>query len=86
MKLSYSEIAIHNLEKMDKTERKLFVNYIEKILENPNKRHLHFGLTFFVEKVTKQARIVYNLEKENIYILRCFKTHKEYEKWYKSFK
>ncbi len=86
MKLSYSEIAISNLEKMDKTERKLFINHIEKILENPDKKHLRFGLTFFVEKVTKQARVVYNFEKENIYILRCFKTHKEYERWYKSFK
>ena len=44
------------------------------------------GLPWFVEKITKQARLVYRLENECLHVLRCFATHKEYERWYLSFK
>ncbi|MFH1199986.1 MAG: hypothetical protein V1708_02875 [Candidatus Micrarchaeota archaeon] len=47
---------------------------------------MQHGVDSFVEKVTKQARIAYYFEDDAIFIWRCFATHKEYEKWYKSFR
>jgi phage-related protein len=38
------------------------------------------------KNVTKQARIIYNVKGDQTYILHCFKSHKEYERWYKSYK
>jgi hypothetical protein len=39
-----------------------------------------------VEKVTKQARIIYDIKEDRTYILHCFTSHKEYEHWYSSYK
>ncbi|VVB99261.1 Uncharacterised protein [uncultured archaeon] len=44
------------------------------------------GLPYLVEEVTKQARIIYQAESDKLFIFRCFANHKEYEKWYKSYK
>jgi len=52
----------------------------------PPRRHLRFGIPYHVEDVTKQARLVYDIRKDTLYVVHCFATHKEYEKWYKSFK
>ncbi|HLC93062.1 MAG TPA: hypothetical protein VJH23_05130 [archaeon] len=71
---------------MDNALRKMFLSHVEKIMANPKQRHMRHGLPFFVEEVTGNARMVYNFEGETIYILRCFAAHKEYEKWYKSYK
>ena len=86
MEILFSEKAEKELDDADQNLRKLFLNHAEKIAAMPPRRHLRFGLPFNVEDVTKQARIVYNTEKGICYILHCFKTHKEYERWYKSFK
>jgi Txe/YoeB family toxin of Txe-Axe toxin-antitoxin module len=85
MEIKYSENALYNLRKMDNVLKKLFLAHVEKLSKKPIKKHLRFGLPFFVEKVTKQARIVYNLEENVVYILRCFESRKEYERWYKRF-
>ncbi len=86
MKADFSEKAEKELDEMDKSLRKLFIKHAEKITAMPARRHLRFGLPFNVEEVTRQARMVYNIEEETCYILHCFKNHKEYERWYKSFK
>lgn len=86
MKLEFSEKAEKELDTIDKSLRKLFIKYAEKIASMPPRRHMRFGLPFNVEEVTRQARLVYNIEEETCYILHCFKNHKEYERWYKSFK
>ena len=86
MKTEFSEKAEKELDEMDKSLRKLFIKHTEKISAMPPRRHMHFDLPFNVEEVTRQARMVYNIEEETCYILRCFKNHKEYERWYKSFK
>jgi len=86
MKVFFSEKAEAELDEMDKSQRKIFIKHAEKIAQIPPKRHLRFGLPFNVEEVTRQARMVYEIKKDACYILRCFKTHKEYERWYKSFK
>ena len=86
MKLEFSENAEKELDSMEKSLKKLFLKHSEKISEMPPRRHMRFGLPFNVEEVTRQARLVYNTENETCFILHCFKTHKEYERWYKSFK
>ena len=85
MKIVFSEKAEKELDDTDQNLRKLFIKHAEKIASMPPRRHLRFGLPFNVEKVTRQARIVYNTEEDICYILHCFKTHKEYERWCKSF-
>ena len=86
MKIFLSEKAEKELDEMDQSLRSLFIKHAEKIASMPPRKHLRFGLPFNVEKVTKQARIIYDIEKNICYILHCFSTHKEYERWYKSFK
>lgn len=85
MRIVFSERAEEELDRVDKSLRKLFLKHAEKIASLPPRRHMRFGLPFNVEEVTKQARIVYQIENGVCYILHCFKNHKEYERWYKSF-
>jgi len=82
----FSEKAEKELDAMDNSLRVLFFKHAEKISLMPPKRHLRFGLPFNAEEVTRQARMVYKIEEETCFILHCFSTHKEYEKWFKSFK
>lgn len=86
MTLIISEYADNELEKMAPEIRKRFLGHLLKIQQNPPRKHLRFGLPFNVEKVTKQARLIYQIENDDVFVLHCFKNHKEYEKWYKSYK
>lgn len=86
MEIVFSENAEKELDKMDSELKKIFVKRSEKMLACLPKRHLRFGLPFNVENIAKQARMVFNIKDEKIFILHCFKTHKEYEKWYNSFR
>jgi mRNA-degrading endonuclease RelE of RelBE toxin-antitoxin system len=86
MESVFSENAEKELDGMDQKLRKLFFKHVEKIENMPPRRHMKFGMPFNVEDVTKQARMVYQIEENKPYILHCFKNHKEYERWYKSFK
>lgn len=85
MEVLFSEAAEKELDDMDQQLREFFLKHAEKIKAMPPRRHMKFGLPYHVEDVTKQARMVYHIEEKNIYILHCFKNHKEYERWYKSF-
>ena len=86
MEVKILETAEKELEKISNPLNKQFGKHIEKIASKEENRHLRHGLPYFVENVTKQARIIYYIEEENIYVMHCFATHKEYERWYKSFK
>lgn len=86
MKIVYTPQAEEQVDKMDTGIRRLFFKHIEKIVKLPLKRPLRFGIPFNVEEVTHQARLVYEFENDACYIIRCFSIHKEYEKWYKSYK
>ena len=81
----FSENAERELDEMDKALRAMFIKHVEKLQEMPPRRHLKFGMPYNVEDVTKQARMVYTMKDDTLYILRCFNSHKEYEAWYKSF-
>jgi hypothetical protein len=85
MDVKYYELAEKDLDSMDDATYILFDKHIDKISHLPPRRHLKFGMPFNVEEIG-QGRIVYNVKNEILYIIRCFRTHKEYEKWYKSFK
>ncbi len=84
-KIDTLELALRDLVQMDKSLKKFFVKHIEKIAAMPPRRHMHFGLPWYKEEVTKQARLVYDEDENAIRIVRCFTTHKEYEKWYKGY-
>lgn len=86
MEVKILETAEKELEKIANPLNKQFGKHIEKISSKETSRHLKHGLPYFTENVTKQARIIYYIEKETIHVMHCFATHKEYERWYKSFK
>ena len=86
MQIKFSEKAEAELDKMDKSLQKFFLKHTAKIAQIPQRRHMRFGLPFNVEDITKQARMIFQTEEKIFYVLHCFKNHKEYERWYKSFK
>lgn len=85
MEIRISEKAEKELDSMDKPQRELFIKHIEKIAAMPPRRHMKFGLPFQIDEVG-QGRIVYHIESDALYVLHCFPIHKEYEKWYTSFR
>lgn len=86
MELIFSDNAKKELESLPPDLKPIFLKHLEKIQKIPPRRHMRHGVPYHVEEVTKQARIVYHLEGEDIYVTHCFKSHKEYERWYKSYK
>ncbi len=86
MKVCISERAEKELDDMEHQLRRLFIKHMVKLQNMPPRRHLKFGLPFDVENVTKNARMVYEIDAEDLFVVRCFSDHKEYERWYKSFK
>lgn len=82
----FDPIAEKELDKMNSELRLLFIRHAEKLKEFTPGKHLKFGLPYFVEKVTKQTRFAFDVTGNIITIIRCFKNHKDYEDWYKSYK
>jgi len=86
MKVQISVKAEKQLDGMPEELRLIFMKHMRKIQSIPLRRHMKYGIPSYVEEVTKQARIIYYLKDEEAYITHCFKNHKEYERWYKSYK
>ena len=86
MEVEFTEKAREDFLSLEKELQSYFKKHLEKISEMPPRRHLKFGLPFCVESVTKQARLVYEIENKKLYAIRCFALHKDYEKWYMSYK
>ncbi len=86
MELLFTEEAKKDLLKLDKYEQKIFMKHAEKILIYENRKHLKHGVPLYVEKVSKQARIIYDIQEEKLIILKICATHKEYEKIYTEFR
>jgi hypothetical protein len=78
----FKDEALEDLEGMDGAVSDKFDKHFDKLLKMPPGRHLKSGLPYCVDEVG-QGRIIYRIEEDTIYIIRCFTTHKEYEKWYK---
>jgi len=85
MQYLISDEAEGDFNKMDFQLQNFFLKHFEKLEKIPPRRHLKHGVPYYVESVTKQARFVYKIEADFYVTLRCFKTHKEYERWLKSF-
>lgn len=86
LQVIFSGKADEDLEKIDSKLREYFIKHSEKLAQMPPRRHLKFGVPYHVEDVTKKARLAYTIENNILTVVRCFSTHKEYEKWYKTFK
>lgn len=86
MKIEFSDSGREDFLRLEKQLQIFFKNHLRKLLQMPPRRHLKFGLPHHVEDATRQARFTHEIRGENLYVIRCFATHREYEKWYKSFK
>ena len=87
MKIDIADEAKEDLRGFDKQIRAFFANHIDKLEKMPpRKKHMKHGLPFHKEDVTKQARLVYEIEGETLFVIRCFATHKEYERWFRAYK
>lgn len=86
MELVFSDSARKELENLPDELIAFFLKHMEKMQEMPPRKHMKYGIPCHVEKVTKQARIVFNIEGGYIYVLHCFGSHKEYERWYGSYR
>jgi mRNA-degrading endonuclease RelE of RelBE toxin-antitoxin system len=85
MNVKFTEHARKEFLKLDKQMQIRFKEAIIKITEFPDRKHLIFGLPYYVINVTKQARLIYEVQENTLFILHCFSTHKNYEKWYRGF-
>ena len=82
----FTEESKKDLKSMPKELQPVFIKHLEKIGGNPPKKHMKYVLPYHVEKFTRQARIIYSIDHQKLFIIRCFAKHKDYEKWYESFK
>lgn len=85
MKIEITDEADEDIGSMDGSQRKRFDKHILKIAAMPPSRHFK---DHYIEQVRDQGRIIYQIDRENevVYILRCFKDHKDYDRWCDSFR
>lgn len=87
MKINVKIKANEDLQRFDKTLQVYFKKHIDKLSKMPHrKKQLKYGIPYHREDVTKQARLVFDYLGNTLIIVRCFATHKDYEKWYLSYK
>jgi hypothetical protein len=86
MEADWSDEAKKDMKSFERKLQGFFLSHVDKPCKMPPRRHMKHGLPFFVEDVTKQARFVYVEDGAFLRIMRCFATHKEYERWYGSFR
>ena len=86
MVVIFLEKGLRDFDALDNSMRLLFKKHLGKLMSMPPRRHLGRGIPFFCEKVTEQARLVYQVEGEDLLVLHCFSTHKEYERWFRGVK
>jgi len=62
------------------------IRFDKHILKIATKRPTRFFKDHNIVQVGDQGRIIFqvDLKDDVLYILRCFSTHKDYEKWYHS--
>lgn len=86
MKIEFSDNGRKDFLSLQRPLQIFFKKHFEKLCVMPPRRHLKAGLPYFVGNVTKAARFAYDIQGDTLFIVRFFATHKEYEKWFKSFK
>ena len=85
MEIIIADNADEDLGDMDSSTRARFDKHILKIA---TKRPTRFFKNHNIEQVGDQGRIIFHVDLRDdvLYILRCFTTHKDYEKWCNSFR
>jgi mRNA-degrading endonuclease RelE of RelBE toxin-antitoxin system len=86
MELVFSDAAKKELAHLSQDMKAVFLMHLENMHTRPSRKHMKHGIVCHVEKVTRQARIIYDIRGDRTYILHCFTSHKEYEHWYNSYK
>ena len=86
MEIIFSDSARREMEDLELELKYLFIEHHELMQRGSHRKHMKYGIPCHVEKVTKQARIVYDIKGDLICVLHCFANHKEYERWHKSYK
>jgi len=86
MDVIFSAEAQEDFDSFEKALKIFFKSHLIKLSKMPPRRHLKHGLPWNVEDVTKQARLVYLADGDILRIIRCFAAHKDYEKWYQSYR
>jgi len=86
MEIDWSDEAKKDMKAFERKLQGFFLSHADKLAIMPPRRHMKHGLPWNVEDVTKQARLVYLADGDAIRIIRCFATHKDYEKWYQSYR
>lgn len=86
MEIVFSDSSKREMQDLEPELKFLFLEHLEKMQMGPNRMHMKYGIPCHVEKATKRARIVYEIKGDLICVLHCFANHKEYERWYKSYK
>ena len=86
MNVIFSDQEQKEIASFERQLQGFFQNHVDKLSRMPPRRHLKFGVPWSVEDVTRQARLVYDEEDNTLRVVRCFATHKEYERWYNSFR
>ena len=85
MEVSWSDESKKDMKAFEKKLQGFFLHHLDKLAKMPPRRHMKHGLPWHVEDVTRQARLVYEEEGNTLNVIRCFATHKEYERWYIAF-
>jgi hypothetical protein len=86
MEIDWSDKAKMDIHSFERKLQGFFLAHLDKLSKMPPRRHLRHGLPFFVENVTSQARLAYLEDGNTIRIVRCFAAHKEYQRWYQSYR
>jgi hypothetical protein len=86
MEIIFSDSARREMVDLAQELQYLFIEHHELMQRGFHRKHMKYGIPCHVERVTKQARIIYDIKGDLICILHCFANHKEYERWYKSYK
>ena len=86
MEIDWSDEAKKDMKAFERKLQGFFLSHTEKLVRMPPRRHLKHGLPWNVEDVTKQARLVYLADEDTFRVIRCFATHKEYERWCQSYR
>jgi len=61
MEIIFSDSARKELESLPEELILLFLMHLEKMQEMPSRRHMKHGIPCYVENVTEQASIVFNI-------------------------
>ena len=86
MELVFSASAKKELANLPQEMKAVFLVHLEKLYSRPPRKHMKHGIPCHIEKVTLQARKIYDTSEDRIFKLHCFTSHKEYENWYNSYK